>query len=87
MREFNEMKFMKIPDLLEIAVAWKRAAAPTETQSRVADARLEICNDCEWKEYKKMIHMYSCGACGCPLNKKVFSPKGPEACPKNKWVE
>jgi hypothetical protein len=25
-----------------------------------------------------------CGACGCPLNKKVFSPVE-KSCPKNKW--
>lgn len=87
MRAYNEMNVMNIPDLLEIAVAWKRAASPTEHQARIADARLETCNNCEWKEYKKLVHMYVCGACGCPLNKKVFTPKGPEGCPKGHWAE
>ena len=76
---------MKIPDLLEIAVAWKRAARPTEQQQHVAEQRLSICNDCEHKNFRHLAHMYVCDACGCPLNKKVYSPKGPGACPKNKW--
>lgn len=77
---------MKAPDLLEIAVAWKRAANPTEEQQQVAEERLNICNDCEFKEFKRMIRSFVCGACGCPLNKKVYSPKpGNIACPKQKW--
>lgn len=76
---------MMIPDLLEIAVAWKRAARPTDEQQETADARLSICNGCEHKEFRNLLRMYVCGACGCPLNKKVYSPKGPGACPKNKW--
>lgn len=77
---------MNIPDLLEIAVAWKRAARPTPEQQLVADARLAICNTCEHKHFRHLVQMYVCDACGCPLNKKVYSPKpGAEACPKKKW--
>lgn len=78
---------MKIPDLKEIAVAWARAANPTEEQAAVAEARLAVCDGCEFKEFKQLIRMYTCSACGCPLNKKVYSPRGPEACPKRKWAE
>lgn len=76
---------MKIPDLLEIAVAWKRAANPTEEQQKNAEHRLSICDDCEHKTFSKLSRTFICGACGCPLSKKVYTPKGPEACPKNKW--
>ena len=78
---------MKIPDFLEIAVAWKRAANPTPEQAAVADSRLAVCNSCEFKAFVELTRHYKCDACGCPLNKKVFSPKGPEACPKGKWAE
>lgn len=76
---------MKIPDLLEIAVAWKRAAKPTEEQQMIAEQRLSVCNTCDQKEYRMLVQMYACKACGCPLNKKVYSPRGAEACPKMKW--
>jgi hypothetical protein len=76
---------MKIPNLVEIAVAWKRAANPTEEQQRTAEQRISICDGCEHKEFRKMTRSFVCDACGCPLNKKVYSPKGPEACPKGKW--
>lgn len=76
---------MNIPDLLEIAVAWKRAAKPTEEQQEKAEQRLSICNGCEHKEFRTLLRMYVCDACGCPLNKKIYSPKGPDACPKMKW--
>ena len=76
---------MKIPNFLEIAVAWKRAANPTDEQQLIAEHRLSICNECEHKTFSKLSRSFICGACGCPLNKKVYSPKGPEACPKMKW--
>lgn len=76
---------MKIPDIKEIAIAWKRAANPTEEQQAVAEQRITICDGCEHKQFQKVIRAFVCDACGCPLNKKVYSPKGPEACPKAKW--
>jgi len=76
---------MKIPNMLEIAVAWKRAANPTEEQQKIAEHRLSICDSCEHKKFLEITKAYVCGACGCPLNKKVYSPKGLDACPKDKW--
>lgn len=75
---------MKIPDLLEIAVAWKRAANPTKEQQQLAEERLEVCNSCEYKEFKSLIRTYICGACGCPIQKKVYTPQE-RGCPKQKW--
>jgi len=77
---------MKIPNLLEIAVAWKRAANPTPEQQQVAEHRLSICDSCEHKQFRTITRNFVCGACGCPLSKKVYSPKpGPQACPEAKW--
>lgn len=78
---------MKIPDLVEIAVSWKRAFSPTPEQEVLADARIAVCNGCEHKKFVKLTRHYKCDACGCPLDGKVFSPKGPSACPEGKWVE
>lgn len=77
---------MKIPNLLEIAVAWKRAANPTPEQQQVAEHRLSICDSCEHKQFRTITRTFVCDACGCPLSKKVYSPKpGPQACPEAKW--
>lgn len=77
---------MKIPDIFEIAVAWKRSAAPTEEQQQVAEQRLSICDACPQKTWKPLVRSYVCGACGCPISKKIYSPRpGPEACPEARW--
>lgn len=76
---------MKIPDLKEIAVAWVRSFNPTPEQQATAEQRLAICDDCPAKEYAEIVKTYKCGACGCYLNKKIYSPKGPDACPLGKW--
>ena len=77
---------MKIPNISEIVVAWHRAANPTPKQKETAEYRASVCDGCEHRIFKELIKNYICGACGCPLSKKVYSPKpGPEACPKGKW--
>jgi len=77
---------MKTPNLLEIAVAWTRAARPTPEQQQVAEQRLAICDGCEHKQFRKLTRTFVCGACGCPLSKKVYSPlPGDQACPEAKW--
>jgi hypothetical protein len=67
----------------EIFTAWAIAFDPTQAQSELASERIQICNECEFKNTIPIIH---CGECGCALKAKIFSPvKG--ACPKNKWDE
>ena len=41
------------------------------------------------KKNTEIIDFYYCSLCGCPLNKKIFSPLDPETnpCPKNKWEQ
>ncbi len=73
-------------NFIEIATAWIRSSNPTDEQQEIANHRRDICNSCDEKTYLKHIDLFVCGKCGCPLNKKIFSPKpGPEACPLSKW--
>ena len=55
-------------------------------QEELAKLRLEICLECEFrKEVVKGLKWSTlCGKCGCPLNKKVFSPNY-NPCPLKKW--
>lgn len=74
--------------LLEIAEAWIIAENPNPAQKAIADSRIHICDECEYKEFISMFDTYVCGVCKCPLSKKIFSTKpGPEACPKQKWLK
>jgi len=70
-------------DFLEIAKSWLISFNPNEEQQKIADSRIEICNSCE--ERKHHIFYY-CGKCGCPLDKKIYSPNRPDSCPAGKWV-
>lgn len=73
-------------NFIEIATAWVRSYNPTSEQQEIANHRMNICNDCDKKTYLKPVDAFICGQCGCPLSKKIFSPKpGPEACPLSKW--
>jgi len=77
---------VRFSDLGEIAIAWYRAANPTVEQQEIALERLTVCDTCEFKQPSKLFNGYKCGACGCPLHKKIFSSvSGPHACPKAKW--
>lgn len=76
---------MKIPDVSEIIHAWKIAVKPTPEQQEIAEYRASVCDVCEFKDFKKLVRAHVCSACGCPLSKKIYSPKGPIACPKGKW--
>jgi hypothetical protein len=71
--------------LSEIFQAWVSAANPTPAKKLLAEQRIAICDTCEHRTYNKTFNIDACGLCGCPLNKKVFSPVGPNACPGKKW--
>jgi len=72
--------------LSEIFQSWVAAANPTQDQQAIAEYRTSVCDTCINKSFNSTLNFYFCGACGCPLNKKVFSPKpGSEACPLAKW--
>ena len=66
----------------EIFKAWGIMFNPNDTQAELAGKRMEICDTCDSKKTKPIIH---CGECGCALKAKVYSPKI-GACPKGKWM-
>ena len=71
----------RISKVTEIFNAWKVSMNPTEDQRSIAESRLKICMKCEFKKDQPVLH---CSACGCPLNKKIYS-KVSRSCPKDKW--
>ncbi len=72
--------------IVEIAKAWIAAANPTSEQQIIAEYRASVCDACPKKAHDSIINLYYCSECGCPLNKKIFSPvEGPKACPLAKW--
>ncbi len=87
---------MKTLKILEVLQAWKTSFSPSDEEMKVAEARALICNDCEHKvelnnslltkftEHDKLLNKFKCGACGCPLSKKLFT-YFTDACPLDKW--
>ena len=74
--------------LAEIAKAWIAAANPTPEQKIIAEHRASVCDTCPSKAHQAIMDFYYCSECGCPLNKKIFSPvEGPKACPLAKWEQ
>lgn len=72
--------------IVEIAKAWIAAANPTPEQQALAEYRISVCETCPHRQYLKQFDTHTCGLCGCPLSKKIFSPlPGEEACPDKKW--
>ncbi len=69
----------------EIIESYKISFNPSEEQERIAKNRLAICLDCpSW--VKGAIRDY-CKECGCTTSKKIYTPKGSDACPLHKWTE
>jgi hypothetical protein len=67
--------------VVEIFKAWGIAFNPNDEQAKLASQRLQICDKCEFKRDKPVIH---CSVCGCALKAKIYTPvKG--ACPKGFW--
>lgn len=67
----------------EIVKAWYLSMLPNEHQVMLAGKRLEVCHSCDQR--KETVIGEVCGKCGCPLSKKVFSPRVQDACPLGKW--
>lgn len=73
-------------DFIEIINAWKIANNPTPKQEELAKLRASICEVCPSKKVitKKIALATICGECGCPILKKIFTPKF-NPCPLKKW--
>jgi hypothetical protein len=83
---------MKI-DFLEIATSWYNKLIHSDKLKKLADERFNICLSCEHKKeiFEGKEWSLKCGACGCPLKGKVYTPntyfhKG-GSCPLEKWKE
>lgn len=74
--------------LVEIFKSYVAAHSPTQDQFELAESRFKICEGCEHRGGYIGVHekrfIEKCNQCGCPLSKKVFSPKF-NACPLSKW--
>jgi hypothetical protein len=72
----------------EIFEAWKISFKPTPKQEELAIKRLKVCLGCNYRqEILKGVNWSAiCGDCGCPLNKKVFSPMF-NPCTQKKWKD
>ena len=75
-------------DVIEIINAWKIANNPTPIQEKLAELRGKICDGCPSKKVitKKLKLATICRECGCPIVKKIFTPKF-NPCPLKKWEE
>jgi hypothetical protein len=74
-------------DLKEIANSWLIAANPSPLQKEIAQKRYNTCLQCEhYRETRAVTHDEHCNDCGCPLRKKIFSPKF-NSCPQDKWLD
>lgn len=72
-------------DLKEIAKSWLIAARPTSLQKEIAQKRYNTCLQCEYYNPSRVLtHDEHCSDCGCPLSKKIFSPKY-NACDQGYW--
>jgi hypothetical protein len=76
----------------EITKAWVSSYNATPNQKKLADARYDVCVQCEFYGKKRpIVGDEFCKSCGCPIQKKIFtdktylSEKG--SCPKNYWKE
>ena len=67
----------------EIVISWWRAQNPTPEQSDLAEKRLKICRGCD-SMVESVVYGYKCGECGCPIGKKIFTPKM-GTCDLHKW--
>jgi hypothetical protein len=69
----------------EIFQSWVIAANPSKEEEVLAAKRHSICLDCKFIK-NSFVFETKCGECGCPINKKIFSPKK-GACRIGKWDE
>lgn len=72
----------------KIVEAWSISLNPSEKQIELANKRWNICETCPNKveTFKDKEWSYICGACGCPLKKKIFTNED-DGCPKGFWVD
>lgn len=75
-------------NLTEIIDAWITALNPTAEQKSKSIERAMICGACPKLKNTTLLGIKTkkCGACGCPISKKIFSNEF-NPCPLKKWEE
>jgi len=68
----------------EIIEAWKISFNPTDKEVELAEARIKICDNCEYNI--PILTVQVCKGCGCPIGKKIFTNSF-DPCPLRKWKE
>lgn len=74
-----------IDKVKEIFSSWITSTNPSESQIKLAEERYKICRTCD-RMVDGLAGIPKCSECGCPINKKIFSPKY-DACPLHKWLD
>lgn len=69
--------------LLNIVRAWIISYNPTPKEEEMAVHRSKICDECPSKRHNILLNFVYCNECGCPLEKKIYSPTN--SCPLNNW--
>ena len=71
--------------LTEIILSYANSYNPSKEMKKIAEKRLGFCVECD--KWVQGVYRDYCSVCGCNTSAKVFSPKGADACPENKWLE
>ena len=81
---------------LTIMRAWGLAMYHTDAQKELAEKRMNVCKSCpslQEVDVKGVLgeivnNYFQCGACGCPLTGKIYTPESvskEQKCPQGKW--
>ena len=75
-------------DLSEIINAWVVSFNPTPQKKEKSISRKDICLNCDKLKINSSLFgkIETCGICGCPISKKIFSQKH-NPCPIKKWED
>lgn len=78
----------------EIFKSWRIAFNPNDAQADLASKRIQICNECEFKDTITVANiglLTRCKVCGCALKGKIFTYHTYKdqggSCPHGKWTE
>lgn len=72
----------KVSDLFQ---SWVTSFKPSPEKKSLAEYRASVCDGCSLRREHAIFKYPTCGDCGCPLSKKIFSPV-PKSCPENLWM-
>lgn len=68
----------------EIVISYANRLQASPEKVKRAELRYKVCSTCEFNK-KTILDREKCTKCGCFLQGKIFTDRGPEACPEKKW--